>query len=457
MKIKFLNIEIHCAKIFYIFFQYSKYLIPSLFSFVLAGVYTIVDGFFIGQKMGDNGLAAINFAYPFTALFLAVGSGLGVACAVHYTTYSAQKKDEEALISLILMQVSVLFFALIGQFLIFYNEDILQFFGAFDLSLNYAVDYSKFIIYTSLFQIFAQAFIPILRAINKTYISALAMLTGFFLNLFLDWLFIFYYDFKLAGAAIATVSGQALSFFICFFYIYIVRYRDFFIPLKNKLRSDYLKFKIVIFKTELKNLLILALAPFGLSLSPNIVLIIVNKQAFIYGRDFAVAAYTVLSYLTYMALLLIQAVCDSAQPLFSYYNARNENFYLKILKFLSLSFVLIFACITAFLIFFESDFFVTAFGLSLQAGDIFKKACIYFALSIIFSAFLRFFAAYFYSVQRHLFSYFIIYSELILISILALILPLKFHLQGLWMAPLSAQISIFIFSYLIAFISKKYK
>ena len=45
---------------------FMNYVIPSVLSFALSGVYAIVDGFFVGNTMGDIGLSAINVAYPIT-------------------------------------------------------------------------------------------------------------------------------------------------------------------------------------------------------------------------------------------------------------------------------------------------------------------------------------------------------------------------------------------------------
>lgn len=42
-----------------IFFQY---VIPSVLSFALSGVYAIVDGFFIGNSIGDPGLSTVHIA-----------------------------------------------------------------------------------------------------------------------------------------------------------------------------------------------------------------------------------------------------------------------------------------------------------------------------------------------------------------------------------------------------------
>ena len=57
--------------------KFFSYVIPSILAFALSGVYTIVDGFFIGQSLGDVGLTAITLVYPVSALVGAIGTGLG--------------------------------------------------------------------------------------------------------------------------------------------------------------------------------------------------------------------------------------------------------------------------------------------------------------------------------------------------------------------------------------------
>ena len=41
---------------------FFQYVIPSVLSFALSGVYAIVDGFFVGNSIGDAGLSTINIA-----------------------------------------------------------------------------------------------------------------------------------------------------------------------------------------------------------------------------------------------------------------------------------------------------------------------------------------------------------------------------------------------------------
>ena len=58
--------------------NFFRFVIPSILAFALSGVYTIVDGFFIGQSLGDIGLAAIVLGYPITAIIQAIGTGIGL-------------------------------------------------------------------------------------------------------------------------------------------------------------------------------------------------------------------------------------------------------------------------------------------------------------------------------------------------------------------------------------------
>ena len=46
---------------------------PTVLAFTMSGMYSIVDGIFVGKAAGDTGLAAINIAWPIPALITALG------------------------------------------------------------------------------------------------------------------------------------------------------------------------------------------------------------------------------------------------------------------------------------------------------------------------------------------------------------------------------------------------
>ncbi len=74
---------------------FFRYVIPSVLSFALSGVYAIVDGFFVGNSMGDAGLSAVNIAYPLVAVIQALGTGIGMGGAIYYSIYRAEKRKQE--------------------------------------------------------------------------------------------------------------------------------------------------------------------------------------------------------------------------------------------------------------------------------------------------------------------------------------------------------------------------
>ena len=62
--------------------KFLRFVLPSMTAFAFTGLYSIVDGFFVGNNVGDDGLAAINVAYPLVALINAVGTGIGMGGSV---------------------------------------------------------------------------------------------------------------------------------------------------------------------------------------------------------------------------------------------------------------------------------------------------------------------------------------------------------------------------------------
>lgn len=75
---------------------FFQYVIPSVLSFALSGIYTIVDGFFVGNSIGDMGLSAVNLAYPIVAVIQAFGTGIGMGGAIYYSINRAEGKDAAA-------------------------------------------------------------------------------------------------------------------------------------------------------------------------------------------------------------------------------------------------------------------------------------------------------------------------------------------------------------------------
>ncbi len=44
--------------------HFFKFIIPSILAFTILGIYSVVDGFFVGNALGDAGVSAINIVFP---------------------------------------------------------------------------------------------------------------------------------------------------------------------------------------------------------------------------------------------------------------------------------------------------------------------------------------------------------------------------------------------------------
>ena len=74
--------------------SFFKYIIPAIVSTMLGGFYIVVDGFFVGNSMGDIGLTAINLVYPIGTLLMATAVMLGMGGSVIMSTYLGEGNIE---------------------------------------------------------------------------------------------------------------------------------------------------------------------------------------------------------------------------------------------------------------------------------------------------------------------------------------------------------------------------
>ena len=281
--------------------EFFRYVLPSVAAFALSGVYCIVDGYFVGNRLGDLGLAAINLAYPVAAFFSAVGTGIGLAGAIRFAILRSQGHERESVrcfsgAVLLLIAASALLMALVLAFAV----PLLRLLGAEGEVLAPAVEYTRAIASGAFMQVLGTGLVPFIRNLGGAAFAMVTMCSGFITNVVLDFLFVWVFGWGMAGAAWATVLGQAVTALLAAGYLTVKR--------AGLARPGG-------FGPVLK----LSLAPFGLTFSPQITAIFMNRALMAYGGDRAVAVYSCIAYVIYIAYLLLQGVGDGSQPLISRY------------------------------------------------------------------------------------------------------------------------------------------
>lgn len=408
---------------------FFQYVIPSVLSFALSGIYTIVDGFFVGNSIGDLGLSAVNIAYPIVAVIQALGTGIGMGGAIYYSINKAEKKDAEAkeftagalwllAISSIILTVSIFFL----------NSHLLRLLGASGQLLSLGEEYIAVIAIGAALQVIGTGLVPFIRNHGGSFYAMVSMISGFITNIILDYVFVWVLEQGVSGAAWATIIGQGVTMLIAL--VYLLRKKQFTlrIPLSKMGAVSASVIKI-------------GIAPFGLAMSPNISLIIINRFSVSYGGEPAIATYACIAYVICIIYLILQGVGDGSQPLISQCYGEKNWSDLKYVRKLAFGFAFALSVVGCIIMYVTKGSLGVLFGASSEVNDEISRIMPVFLVSVPFVAILRITTASFYATEKSTCSYILIFIEPLFMLVLMLILPPLFGGQiMIWWSTVFARI-----------------
>lgn len=370
--------------------------------------------FFVGNSIGDAGLSAINIAYPITAVLQAVGTGIGMGGAVKYSILKAEgneRKAREYIAGAIWLMVFFSIFLTVTIFLT--STQILSAFGASGELLTLGEEYIKVIALGTVLQIFGTGLVPFMRNYGGSFWAMIAMICGFVTNVILDYIFVWVMGQGMYGAALATIIGQGITMAAALGYSVVKKNITVKIASADIAGTAFRILKI-------------GLAPFGLTLAPNISLIIINRFSVSYGGQEAIATYACISYIICIVYLLLQGVGDGSQPLMSQFYGAGEKKPLGQIKTLAYEFAMALAVLGLILIYLLRGKIGLLFGSSAEVNAGIIRIMPIFLVSIPFDAITRISTAAFYATERSALSYILTFIEPVLMLALMLILPPAF-------------------------------
>lgn len=414
--------------------KFMRFVIPSMITMFLNGLYTIVDGFFVGNAVGDVGLAGIGLVFPITAVLIAIGMGIGVGGSVLMSTFRGagehQKANQARANTFILLLLASIVVTIV---LTAFHTHMVSALGAKGKVYDAAVSYIRIIAIGGGMQIISSGLVPIIRNSHKTVQAMLIMGSGLIINIILDATFTIAIPMGLAGAALATIIAQAFTVILGI--ICLLREKE------HKIKKCDFKWN----KNMVKKTLRIAVAPFGLSLMPSLITIFNNWQCLQYGGDLAVSAYAVVNYLIASVLLLLEGIGEGIQPLISYCNGAKNYSAMRKIRNKGFITVLIFSAL--FLIFAipARTILPMFFSTSAETGKIIYNALPILSIAFPMMGIGKLFVSYFYACGETVYSTLLVYLDPILFTPLCIFtLPGIFGLQGVWMSLPGAQIMIMI-------------
>lgn len=409
--------------------EFFKYVIPSIIAFALSGIYAIVDGYFVGNTIGDAGLSAINIAYPIVAVLQALGTGIGMGGAVYYSINMAEKEEKRAKKYIATSWWLLILISIVVTVVIYFGaSDMLGLLGAEGVILANAMDYIKIIALGAILQVLGTGLIPFMRNYGGSFWSMFAMMGGFITNIILDFIMVWIYGWGMKGAAAATIIGQGVTVAIA-------------IGCELCMKKFYVKVSFAEAKKMCGSIFKVGLAPFGLALTPNISLVFINRFSASYGGEKAIATYACVSYIICIIYLILQGVGDGSQPLMSRYYGENDRESLKSIQKMAYAFAIILAVIGGIIMFASRSNIGVLFGSSAEVNAEIAKIVPIFLVSLPFVAITRISTASFYATEKSLLSYILTFIEPILMLVFMLILPPLFGGQiMIWWSTVFARI-----------------
>ena len=197
-----------------------RFAVPSVIAMLVSALYNMVDQLFIGHSIGVLGNAATNVAFPLSMVCTSIGLLCGIGGAANFNLCMGRREPEHAK-SYVGNAISML--AILGVILCvavqLFLRPMMLLFGATPDVIDYACTYTRITSIGFPFLIVTIGGSNLIRADGSPKFSMLCNLVGAIVNTILDSLFIFVFHMGMAGAALATITGQILSFALVVFYL----------------------------------------------------------------------------------------------------------------------------------------------------------------------------------------------------------------------------------------------
>ncbi|MEG0890648.1 MAG: MATE family efflux transporter [Bacteroidales bacterium] len=303
--------ELGTAKISTLLRQYA---IPAIIAMTASSLYNMVDSIFIGQGVGTYAIAGLALTFPLMNLGAAFGSLVGAGAATLVSVLLGQKNYDVAqkvLGNVVVLNIiiGILYMAVVLIFL----KPILFFFGASDLTYQYAKDYMEVILIGNIITHMYFGLNAVQRSAGFPKKAMMATIATVIINTILDPIFIYGFGWGIRGAAIATILAQLIS--LCWL-------------LKMFSNTEQvIHFKKGIFRLKLrivKDSLAIGLSPFLMNVAACLIVIIVNQGLKRHGGDIAIAAYGIVNRVAFVVVMIVMGLNQGMQPIAGYnYGAKN--------------------------------------------------------------------------------------------------------------------------------------
>lgn len=293
--------------------EFLKYAIPSAVAMFISSLYTVIDGMFVGQGVGDSALASVNIVLPFTVMLFgtanmfAIGGGAMVSKNIGAGEFDkAVNIFRQVFKLLLIVSISASLVCIV------FTTPIVRILGATDNLEPLATDYLRYYAIFCIPNLIGIALNSFVRNDSRPKLAMVSMISGAITNIILDYIFIFPLNLGIKGAAIATGLGQIVTVSILLPHF-----------LKKK---GYLSFgNVKLNRKTIKEFSMIGFPSFFAQSSYSIIVLIHNLILAKLVGEMGISTYSIINYITTNIYMILFGLTLGVQPLVSYNYGKKDS------------------------------------------------------------------------------------------------------------------------------------
>lgn len=424
-----------------------KFTAPTIIMMVFMSLYTMVDGVFVSNLIGENALSAVNMVYPIQSIIIAIAIMFATGGSAVIAKKMGEGNSQEAKRNFsLIITVSIGIGIVVLMLGLLFIEPIITLLGATEALYNYCYDYLSILILFTPLAMLQMLFQFLFVTAGKPNYGLVATVAGGIANIVLDYVFIHSLGMGIAGAALATGVGYSIPA------IFGLLYFAF-----NK--TGVLCFTK--FKFDMKVLLQTCMngsSEMVTNLATAVTTFLFNIIMIRYLGENGVAAVTIVLYAQFLLTAVYLGFSSGVAPIFSYnYGEENADELKKIFKI-----SMLFIAISSVVIFIFSIIFTpNIVGVFVkEQSEVFPIAIngfLLFSIGYLFTGFNIFASAMFTAFSNGKISAIISFARTFIFIILGIMfLPKFIGVSGIWLAVPFAEIVTLVLSFFFILKLKKF-
>ena len=414
-------------------FSYGRLLrftLPSIIMMVISSIYSVVDGLFVSNLVGDLALSSVNIVFPVAMIVGSFGFmlGTGGSAIVARTMGEGDQPLANRYFSMIIYAV-VLLGVVLSAVCVIYMEPIARFAGASDALIGDCVVYGRILLAGSVPFMLQTSFQSFFVVAEKPHLGLALSIAAGVTNMVMDYVLIVVCDLGVAGAAIATVMGYCVGGVLPLLY--------FLRPKREGIRLTRTRF----YGKQLLHACTNGSSELMSNISSSVVGILYNIQLMCLIGEQGVAAYSVMMYVDFVFVATFLGFSIGSAPIVSYHYGAGNHPELKNVFRKSMTVILCTSVAMVILSELLSRPLSSAFvGYNAELLEMTVHGFRLFALCYLFCGINIYASSFFTALCNGALSALISFlRSLLLRGGMVLLMPILFGLDGIWTAVIAAE------------------